>query len=218
VLGANREAGRAAFGAVSGDVLVLVFGGSRGARHLNSAFINLYQRLSKFGNVRVIQIAGPKEAATVRKALAEVAGGSAPPWWDVREYVDGMGDLIAASDVVVCRAGATTLAELSVLAKPMVLVPYPYATDYHQTGNARPFLQAGGAEVVADAMLDGDSFASAVMGLVSDPARRAEMARNAGGLGRPDAAEAVVAVIHAAASGRQSAGNAVRTEEGTGTS
>lgn len=199
VLAADRATGRSAFGVGETDTLLLVFGGSRGARHLNSATVELYSRLSQVEGLRVVQIAGPSEAATVRDALSRAAGGAVPPWWSVREYVDGMGDLIAAADLVVSRSGATTLAELSVLAKAMVLVPYPYATDDHQTRNAEPFVSVGGARVVADADLDEPEFAEAVIGLLRDPRERAVMAERSGTLGRQHAAEAVVDAVRAAA-------------------
>jgi UDP-N-acetylglucosamine--N-acetylmuramyl-(pentapeptide) pyrophosphoryl-undecaprenol N-acetylglucosamine transferase len=202
VLAADRDAGRAVFGAGEKDTALLVFGGSRGARHLNTAIIDLYPRLSVIDGLRVVQIAGPSEAAGVREALARAAGGRTPSWWAVREYVDAMGDLVVAADLVVCRAGATTLAELSALARPMVLVPYPYATDDHQTRNALPFVEAGGAEAVADSQLDSPEFEAAVVGLLRDPERRARMARNAGELGRPHAAEAVLDAIRAAVRAR----------------
>jgi UDP-N-acetylglucosamine--N-acetylmuramyl-(pentapeptide) pyrophosphoryl-undecaprenol N-acetylglucosamine transferase len=201
VIDADRDAGRAALGVADADTVLLVFGGSRGARHLNSAILDLYQRLRDIAGLYIVHIAGPTEAATVREALARATGGAVPAWWDVREYVDEMGDLIAAADLVVCRAGATTLAELSALAKPMVLVPYPYATDDHQTLNAEPFVVAGGAVAIADSSLDAPQFGEAVIGLLSDPEARAEMGRNAGGLGRAHAAEAVVDEIRASAAG-----------------
>jgi UDP-N-acetylglucosamine--N-acetylmuramyl-(pentapeptide) pyrophosphoryl-undecaprenol N-acetylglucosamine transferase len=202
VLRSDPLAGRAAFGVSPSELLLLVFGGSRGARHLNGATVDLYSKLSDIRDLRVVQIAGPLEAASVRDALAAVAGGQPPAWWDVREYVDAMGDLIAAADVVVCRSGATTLAELSVLGKPMVLVPYPYATDDHQTGNARPFVEGGGALVVADADLDTPAFADAVIGLLGDAGLRSQMGTAAGRLGRPQAAESVVEAVRSAVSER----------------
>ena len=202
VLAADRGAGRDSFGVGEYDTLLLVFGGSRGARHLNAALVDLYPRLRDTDGVRVVQIAGPTEAGSVRDSLALAAGGTLPPWWSVREYVDGMGDLIAAADLVVCRAGATTLAELSVLGKAMVLVPYPYATDDHQTHNAEPFLRVGGAEVVADSRLDEPAFGEAVLGLLLDPERRMRMAAMSATLGRPHAAEAVVDAVRAAAGER----------------
>jgi UDP-N-acetylglucosamine--N-acetylmuramyl-(pentapeptide) pyrophosphoryl-undecaprenol N-acetylglucosamine transferase len=201
VLAADRDSGRTAFGVAANETLLLVFGGSRGARHLNTALVDLYPRLSDVAGLRVVQVAGPTEAAAVRAALAAVAGGAAPSWWSVREYVDAMGDLIAAADLVVCRAGATTLAELSVLAKPMVLVPYPYATDDHQTHNAHPFVEAGGAVLIEDSRLDESGFGEAVLGLLRDPAARAKMAAGAGSLGRPRAAEAVLGSVREASTG-----------------
>jgi UDP-N-acetylglucosamine--N-acetylmuramyl-(pentapeptide) pyrophosphoryl-undecaprenol N-acetylglucosamine transferase len=200
---ADRDKGRAAFGVTPGETLLLVFGGSRGARHLNQAVIGLYRTLSVMPDVRVVQIAGPLEAATVRADLADGAGGEPPTWWTVEEYVDAMGDLLAAADLVVCRAGATTLAELSVLGRPSVLVPYPYATDDHQTRNAEPFVAAGAAVSVADSDVDGAAFGTLVASLLADPSRRAIMAAAARALGRPSAAEAVAEVVRDAVSTRQ---------------
>jgi UDP-N-acetylglucosamine--N-acetylmuramyl-(pentapeptide) pyrophosphoryl-undecaprenol N-acetylglucosamine transferase len=204
VLNADRQAGRAAFSIGEGETLLLVFGGSRGARHLNGALLALRERLEDVPGLRVVQIAGPLEVADVRAALESQAGGI-PAWWQVLDYVAEMGDLIAASDLVVCRAGATTLAEVSVLGKASILVPYPYATGDHQTLNAGPFLRAGAAIVVADADLDGPAFGSALMALLADPAARAEMASAAASLGRPDAASAVVRAVAAAAGAREAA-------------
>ncbi len=193
VLSAGRAAGRSAYGVGEGQTLLLVFGGSRGARHLNSALIGLRDRLAAIEGLRVVQIAGPSEAPAVREALA--APGGVPAWWRVLDYVDGMGDLLAASDLVVCRAGATTLAELSVLGKASVLVPYPFATDDHQTRNARPFVRAGASVAYADADLDSEAFGDTLTGLLSDPDARGRMEVSAASLGRPDAAAAVVRTV-----------------------
>lgn len=198
VLAADREAGRDAYGFEEGETVLLVFGGSRGARHLNTALVGLHARLKRMGGIRVVQIAGPTEAPSVRDALKGAAG-SIPDWWQVLEYVEEMGDLMAAADLVVCRAGATTLAEISVLAKASVLVPYPYATDDHQTHNAEPFVRAGASVVVRDGELDASLFADTIIRLLSGSQARSDMERAAATLGRPDAAEAVHRVLSAAA-------------------
>jgi len=195
VLIADATAERTALGLAESDTLLLVFGGSRGARHLNSAMVGLYTRLSLIPGLRVVQVAGPSEADTVRAALSDAAAGRPPAWWTVEGYVENMGELMAASDLVVCRAGATTLAEVSVLGKPSVLVPYPYATDDHQTHNTEPFRHAGAAVVVRDSELDTERFGGAVLGLLQDPERRVAMGRAAAALGRPHAADAVVGVL-----------------------
>jgi UDP-N-acetylglucosamine--N-acetylmuramyl-(pentapeptide) pyrophosphoryl-undecaprenol N-acetylglucosamine transferase len=209
VLEADGVRGRAAFGIGADDLLLLVFGGSRGARHLNEALINLYARLREVGHLRIVQIAGPKEAETVRDALDRRAG-QVPGWWRVEEYVDGMGDLIAAADLVVCRSGATTLAELSAIGRASVLVPYPYATDDHQTRNADPFVEAGAADVIADARLDGPEFERMVTSLLADPPRRAIMAAAARHLGHPNAAQAVAEAARAAAGGTRASDHDTR--------
>jgi UDP-N-acetylglucosamine--N-acetylmuramyl-(pentapeptide) pyrophosphoryl-undecaprenol N-acetylglucosamine transferase len=202
VLRADRDAGREALGIAPDETLLLVFGGSRGARHVNGALLALRERLEDVDCLRVVQIAGPLEAADVRAAL-EAHSGGIPAWWQVLEYVAEMGDLLAAADLVVCRAGATTLAEISVLGKASVLVPYPYATDDHQTLNAGPFLRAGASLVVADADLDGPALWEALAKLLANPAARAAMASAAASLGRPDAARAVVRALTAAAERRE---------------
>jgi UDP-N-acetylglucosamine--N-acetylmuramyl-(pentapeptide) pyrophosphoryl-undecaprenol N-acetylglucosamine transferase len=203
VLSADREAGRAAFSIGAGETLLLVFGGSRGARHLNGALVALRERLGLVPGLRIVQIAGPSEAAGVRAALDSQGG--LPAWWQVLDYASEIGDLLAASDLVVCRAGATTLAEVSALGKASVLVPYPYATDDHQTLNAGPFLRAGAAVVISDADLDGPVFASVLLALLADPAARARMESAASSLGRPEAASAVVRAVTAAAGVREAA-------------
>ena len=203
VLRADREGGRTAYGVSAEETLLLVFGGSRGARHLNGALVGLRERLAAITGVRVVQIAGPSEAPAVRAALE--AQGGIPDWWRVLEYVDGMGDLLAAADLVVSRAGATTLAELSAIGKASVLVPYPYATDDHQTLNARPFARVGASLTIADADLDTAAFGDMLTSLVADGAARSRMEAAAASLGRPDAAAAVVRAVSAAAGERVAA-------------
>lgn len=204
LLSADRERGRAAFGMSPSSRLLVVFGGSRGARHLNSALVDLRVRLSEVVDLRIVQIAGPSEAPAVRAALGASPGGT-PPWWQVLDYVAEMGDLLAAADLVVCRAGATTLAELSVLGKASVLVPYPFATDDHQTLNAEPFVRAGAAVVIADSQLDSSTFGDTITTLIDDSGARAIMASAAASLGRRNAASDVVDAVRAAVEGRVAA-------------
>jgi UDP-N-acetylglucosamine--N-acetylmuramyl-(pentapeptide) pyrophosphoryl-undecaprenol N-acetylglucosamine transferase len=105
-----------------------------------------------------------------------------------------MASALAAADLVVARAGATSIAEITTVGVPAILVPYPYATDDHQTLNARALEAAGAAVVIRDADLDGDMLTDGLLALLSDPERRARMAAAARKLGRPDAAERVTAL------------------------
>jgi UDP-N-acetylglucosamine--N-acetylmuramyl-(pentapeptide) pyrophosphoryl-undecaprenol N-acetylglucosamine transferase len=101
---------------------------------------------------------------------------------------------LAASYLVMCGAGATTLAELAAAGRPAILVPYPHAAEDHQRRNAETVERAGGAIVIADASLDGRRLAGAVIELARDPARRARMAGAARALARPHAAAAIADV------------------------
>jgi UDP-N-acetylglucosamine--N-acetylmuramyl-(pentapeptide) pyrophosphoryl-undecaprenol N-acetylglucosamine transferase len=193
VLEAERSAGRALLGVPEGATMLLVFGGSRGARHLNSALVGLRDRLLEIPDLHVVQVAGAKEVGTVTSAL-ESAGGDAGGRWRVVDYISDMGSALAASDVVVARAGATSIAEITALGLPAVLVPYPYATDDHQTTNARAMVDHGAAVLIPDAELDDERFGDIVVALLTEPGRRATMAAASRSLGRPDAADRVAAL------------------------
>jgi UDP-N-acetylglucosamine--N-acetylmuramyl-(pentapeptide) pyrophosphoryl-undecaprenol N-acetylglucosamine transferase len=117
----------------------------------------------------------------------------------VLDYVDDMGSAIAAADLVVARAGATSIAELTALGAPCILVPYPYATDDHQTTNAAAMVSHGAAVLVADGELDGERFGDELVALLEDPARRATMSAASKALGRPDAGKRVADLARATA-------------------
>ncbi len=198
VLASTRTAGRARLGLPEDALVLLAFGGSRGARHLNSALIALRDRLLAIPDMHVVQIAGRAEYEAVAAAL-EAAGGDGEGRWHLLDYFDDMGLALAAADLVVARAGATSIAEITALGLPAVLVPYPYATDDHQSKNARACVEAGAAVLVPDAALDGERFGDEVVDVLSDPRRRATMAAASRELGRPDAAERVVTLARSAA-------------------
>jgi len=203
VLSADRSRGRSKLGLAEDDVVLLSFGGSRGARHLNTALVALRDRLLAIDKLVVLQVTGAGEFDAVRGAL-EAVGGDAGGRWRVFDYLPGMGSAIAASDLVVSRAGATTIAELTALGAPAIVVPYPYATDDHQTRNAAALLVHGAALLVRDADLDDPGFGEALLTLLSDPPARATMAAASRALGRPDAAERVAAVAHDVVRARES--------------
>lgn len=202
VLSADRARGRASLGLTEEAVVLLVFGGSRGAQHVNDTMIGLAPQLMEVESLQVLHVAGRIEAASVAERVRSALGGDESRY-RVVEYIDAMGDAIAAADAVVARAGATSIAEITAIGRAAVLVPYPYATDDHQTLNARAVAEAGGAEVVSDAELGTDRFRDAVNGLVSDAMRRNNMAAASAALGRRDAAERVAALVLDAAEARE---------------
>jgi UDP-N-acetylglucosamine--N-acetylmuramyl-(pentapeptide) pyrophosphoryl-undecaprenol N-acetylglucosamine transferase len=189
VLTSEVSRGREVMGLAQDSVVVLVFGGSRGARHLNEAVMRVAADVLGITGVEVVHVAGRAEVEGVRAEVESKALDQKR--WHVYEYLEDMGSALAASDLIVARAGATSIAEITVLGRPAILVPYPYATDDHQTLNAAAMAAAGAAVVVADDELDGSRFDDALLSLLSDAERRANMAAASKALGRPGAAEDV---------------------------
>ena len=198
VLEADRDRGRTMFGVDPTETLLLVFGGSRGARHINEAMVSLVPQLVAVPSLRVVHVAGRIEGADVRARIAGATGGQEDRY-HVVDYIDAMGDALAAADVVVARAGATSIAEITAVGRAAVLVPYPYATDDHQTLNARTLAEAGAADLVADADLDGPALGEAVLRLIAEPERVARMARASAALAARDATERLVRLVGEAA-------------------
>lgn len=197
VVDASREAGRAAFGVGEDETLLLVFGGSLGARHLNEGVAALKGELLACEGLRIVHSTG-KELYDEVVAQLQLTDEEAKRW-SVRPYIDNMGEALAAADLVLSRAGASSIAEIAALSVPSILVPYPFATADHQTTNARCLVDAGAAEMVADDDIDTEKFRGAVLDLVRDGARRDEMRQKAAGLGQAQAAAALADVVEQAA-------------------
>ncbi len=170
---------------------VVVFGGSQGARHIGQAVTEAVQELADRDDLQLLVLTGAANLESVRHAIPS---GTA---LRVRAlpFLDQMELAYAAADLVVCRAGASSVAEVSVCGLPSVLVPYPYATRRHQDANARALSRAGAAIVVPDDVLNGRLLAARVRDLLGDPARLAEMGRRAIAWARPDAAGALAHVV-----------------------
>ncbi|HUR50929.1 MAG TPA: undecaprenyldiphospho-muramoylpentapeptide beta-N-acetylglucosaminyltransferase [Mycobacteriales bacterium] len=183
-----RGPARAALGLGPGPVL-LVTGGSQGARRINEAVCGAAGDLAAAG-IQVLHVAGPTQADAVRAALGE----DAPPTHHVLAYVDGMETAYAAADLVLCRAGAMTCAELAAVGLPAVYVPLPIGNG-EQGLNAQPAVNAGAALLFPDASLTADVVRTTVLPLVRDEQRLAEMSSAARKLGRRDADEALVDLV-----------------------
>lgn len=197
VFSATREQGREMLGIDQDATLLLVFGGSLGARHINSAVSALKDRLLAVEGLHVVHISGPKEYETTLENLA--LSPEEERRWTVMPYQDRMAETLHAADCVISRAGATSLAEISALGLPALLVPFPYATEDHQTTNARAYVESGAADMIADAELDSERFADKLLTLVSDPCLRASMSEAAARFETQDAASKLADVVVGAA-------------------
>jgi UDP-N-acetylglucosamine--N-acetylmuramyl-(pentapeptide) pyrophosphoryl-undecaprenol N-acetylglucosamine transferase len=180
-------AARARFGLAEGERCVLVFGGSLGARSINEAAVEAFPGAP----YRVLHAAGARDYAALRE---RVPGDG----YDLREYIDGFGEALLASDLSVARAGGSVF-EVAAHGRPAILVPYPHATADHQTANAKWMADGGAAVVVPDGELTPERLRAEVDGLLADPARLAAMGRASAALARPDAAQRIAAELLAAA-------------------
>jgi UDP-N-acetylglucosamine--N-acetylmuramyl-(pentapeptide) pyrophosphoryl-undecaprenol N-acetylglucosamine transferase len=137
---------------------------------------------------RIVHQTGPDDRDQAREASRVYPPGR----YTALDFVDDMPQRMAAADLVVCRAGATTLAELTAAGRPAILVPYPHAADDHQRHNAEVLRASGAAAVIRDADLTGSVLGTAIAELTRDPARLLAMGRAARTLGRPGATAAIV--------------------------
>ncbi|HZN54327.1 MAG TPA: undecaprenyldiphospho-muramoylpentapeptide beta-N-acetylglucosaminyltransferase [Candidatus Polarisedimenticolaceae bacterium] len=183
----------AAIGAPPGGarLSLLIFGGSRGARSINRAATAAIPRLAAMSPPpRIVHQTGPEDHPAVAQAYAtrpELAA-------EILPFLDDMPARLASADLVVCRAGATTLAELAAAGRPSILVPFPFASDDHQRANAEAVRDADAAVVVPDAELDGVRLAAEVEALAQDSPRRSRMSQAARSLARVDAAQRIADV------------------------
>lgn len=191
---ADRAGARQAFGLAPDVPTLLVFGGSQGARSLNRAVTEAHERWG-VESLQILHAAGRGLHDEAVAAWEPVRAARPGIRVEVVDFIDDMARAYAAADVVVCRAGATSIAELTVLGLPAVLVPYPHATGDHQTANARALDQTGGAVLVDDADLDGAALVAAAEPLLTDTARYARMAAASRAFGRPDAAANVARLV-----------------------
>jgi UDP-N-acetylglucosamine--N-acetylmuramyl-(pentapeptide) pyrophosphoryl-undecaprenol N-acetylglucosamine transferase len=171
----------------NGRFHLLVFGGSQGAHHLNMAMLEALPQLVDIqDNLWTVHQTGPNDFATVQKTYAE---GGYPGV--IHAYIQDMATEYRAADLVICRAGATTIAELTAIGKAAVLVPFPYATNNHQEHNARSLAGVGAAELIQDQMLSGSFLAARIRHYLLHPEEVADMASRCLALGKPDAATRV---------------------------
>lgn len=193
VLKATREEGREYLGIPNDATVLLVFGGSLGARHINTALCEMKDELLALDNVYVVHITGPKELETVEKDLALTD--EEKKRYQVMGYQDHMGETLAAADLVVSRAGASSLAEISARCIPAVLIPFPYATADHQTANATEYVERGAAVLMSDDKVEDSQFSETVLRLLESPEEREKMKKVAATFETQDAASRLADVV-----------------------
>lgn len=171
---------------------ILIFGGSQGARAINNAMADALVHLTEFeGRLTITHQTGEGDLDRIKTAYGESQFTSS----DVRPFIPDMFTEFGKADLVICRAGATTCAELSAAGKAAIMVPLPTAADDHQRKNAEALERAGAAKMIVQSELNGERLASEIAALVGHPEKITEMETAAKALGREDAAEKTVDLI-----------------------
>jgi len=173
---------------------LLVWGGSQGARRINRALCDCAPRLLRdHPELEITHQCGRLDEAEVLAVRARLVP-ELQRRWEVAPFYTDVAARVAAADLVVMRAGGSSLAEVSALGRPMLVVPYPHAGD-HQRHNAAPYVEAGAAVLLPDAECDGERLQGMVEKVLGDTGRWREMAAKSRAMGRPEATANVVAMI-----------------------
>ena len=166
------------------DPTLLVFGGSQGANAINQAMVQCLPELSKqIPNIHIIHQTGERGFDDAQAAYQK-SGLSA----EVFPFITDMPSFFARADLILCRSGASTVAEITAAGKPAVFVPFPLAADDHQRINAQALERAGAAVVVEETRLERVWLADTIAALLGDPSRLQRMSAAARSLAHPDAA------------------------------
>jgi len=190
----DREEALGFFGLEPGKKVLLVTGGSRGARSINRAMVSIAEKLREREDVQLIWATGTLDYEDSLAELRRLGIEPQRPGWHVAAYIEKMPHALAVADLCVCRAGATTLAELSAAGLPSILIPYPYAAENHQEFNARAMVDGGAARMVLDKEMTGEGLWQEVERLLGNAFALKEMAARAGEAMRRDALESIVGI------------------------
>lgn len=175
--------------------VILVFGGSRGARNINMSMVEVVKEL-QHSDVQILHATGKIGYQEYIEALQR----EGIPLDNVGNitiipYLYNMQDALAVADLVICRAGAATLAELTALGLPSVLIPYPYAAENHQQFNAQALVDRGAAIMILDKELTGQRLVGQIRELLATPDRLTTMAKNSSQMGRPSALDDILGLV-----------------------
>ncbi len=186
ILSGDRASALAEFGLQAGKPTVFVFGGSRGAKRINEAALEAMRKLQGRVDVQFILQTGREDFERMKTAVeTETLPAKVMP------FLQRIHQAYAAADLVVCRSGAMTLAEIAVCGTPAVLVPYPFAAHNHQVVNASNLVDRGAAAMILDRDLTGDRLAKEIAHYLADRQLLSRLSANARLFARPDAAERI---------------------------
>jgi len=187
IISGNREEGLRKFNLNPDKKTVFILGGSQGSRRINQAIREGISYLEQAGDIQILWQTGSKDFEEIRDFMKGVNLNAT-----ILPFIQDMSSAYAVADLLVCRSGALTLAEVTACGKPSILIPYPFATADHQRYNAMSLKEKGAAEVILEKELKGENLAILIVGLLKDENRLKEMSRNAKILAKPMAASQIV--------------------------
>lgn len=204
VMAQRQEADYEDFALRPGTTTILVSGGSRGARTINRAMVEVLKHYAGRRDVQILHATGKGEYEDIISRIS-AAGLDLQQAYNikVKPYLYNMPQAMAIADLAIFRAGATGLAELTAKGIPAILVPYPYAAENHQEHNARAVEKAGAARVILNKDLTAQGLIQAIDELIGKPEKLQAMAKASAKLGRPEAADTISELIIELARGRQ---------------
>ena len=198
----TREDARKELGIPEGLPLVVSVWGSLGSGHMNEKMLELLPLLRGQKDFRLIHAVGSRDWTDFSAKLGALKLDPADCGVDIREYIYDMPRVMAAADLILCRAGASTLSELSYTGKPAILIPSPNVTNHHQERNARVLEKAGGAKLLLEGEFDAASLLSLIRELLADPAGLVSMSDAMRALAVPDATDRICSEILALTSSK----------------
>lgn len=190
VMQGDARRARREFGLSADRRTILILGGSQGARSINRAAVDMIRALRHRDELQFILQTGRRDQNRIQRQLRRLRDRVR-----VRAFIQRMGDAYAVADLVVARAGATSLAEIAATGRAAILVPYPHASHNHQAANARVLLEAGAARVIADRELSGRRLTSEIANIIDTPRKLREMSNSALLMARPDAADKIARAL-----------------------
>ena len=202
ILTGTKDHGRALLGLDPDKFTLLVAGGSRGARSINNAMIEVHRYFRDSKDIQILHVTGDHEYDRVVGQLEGIDGkGRYGEGSHIIPYLHHMPEALAAADLAVYRAGAVGLAELTVRGLPAILIPYPYAAEDHQRYNAQALVMCGAAKMILDKMLTGRELLEEIVHLKNDPEALKRMAQASKSKGRPQAAHDIAELALSIAKG-----------------
>ena len=194
ILEASSEDAKRKFDFPENNDVLLVMGGSQGAASINKLMLEIYNGLIEINNLNIIHITGEKDHENIKRKISTFDNLNEK--LIISSFMDDIEDALAVANLVISRAGAVSIAEITALGLPSILIPYPYATNNHQEKNARVLEESGAAIIYKDDKLNSDTVFNKIKELLNDKNKLSEMSNASKMIGKPEALKYIYDLAH----------------------